>query len=42
VGFTTGAIAGAAIGAGAGLIKNKKFKMNSFLRLKKLNYYKLF
>ena len=24
VGFTTGAIAGAAIGAGAGLIKNKK------------------
>ena len=34
MGFTTGAIAGAAIGAGAGLIKNKKFKIPAVGRLK--------
>ena len=34
MGFTTGAIAGAAIGAGAGLIKNKKFKIQAVGRLK--------
>ena len=34
VGFTTGAIAGAAIGAGAGLIKNKNFEIQAVGRLK--------
>ena len=34
MGFTTGAIAGAAIGAGAGLIKNKNFEIQAVGRLK--------